>query len=125
MGTNYLVNSNSYAETGGEIPDNSDLNLYLTYGKYYARTAVSAATMINCPTSQGFSMYVIRRTASGYTQLIMDNSGRIFLRYTHLYIPDNFAVIQCSGCDVLRTNSSGCSYKRTGDRGRTVQHIIV
>lgn len=52
------LNSHSYTSVGEDIPENSDLNNYATPGKYKCNDAARAATLINCPVSYGFSMYV-------------------------------------------------------------------
>jgi len=75
---------NMYTKTGTVIAsDGEDLNAYWTVGKYYCQSSARAQTLQNCPTDAGFSLYVIRRTTGGGTQLIEDNVGELYIRYNN------------------------------------------
>lgn len=75
---------NMYTKTGTVISsDGEDLNTYWTMGKYYCQSSARAQTLQNCPTDAGFSLYVIRRTTGGGTQLIEDNVGELYIRYNN------------------------------------------
>lgn len=68
----------SLSNYGTQIPDNSDLNSYITPGKYYVSNGTSANTLSNAPTiTGGFTMFVLERTNGPQrTQIIyMNNSG--------------------------------------------------
>lgn len=68
----------SLSNNGTQIPDNSDLNSYITPGKYYVSNGTSANTLSNAPTiTGGFTMFVLERTNGPQrTQIIyMNNSG--------------------------------------------------
>jgi len=75
---------NMYTKVGTVIAsDGEDLNTYWTMGKYYCQSSARAQTLQNCPTNADFSLYVIRRTTSGATQLIEDNVGELYIRYSN------------------------------------------
>ena len=66
---------------GTSIPNNSDLDTYTTVGKYYMGSESGAQTLINCPTTTNFAMYVITRTSSNIlTQIIIGLNGRMYVR---------------------------------------------
>ena len=65
---------------GTSIPSGSDLNDYRTIGKYYASANSIAASLENCPTTQNFVMWVFIRTDSVPSQLILDLTGKLFIR---------------------------------------------
>ena len=68
----------SLSNNGTQIPDNSDLNSYITPGKYYVINSTSANTLSNAPTiTGGFTMFVLERTnGTQRTQIIyMNNAG--------------------------------------------------
>lgn len=69
--------------TGTLIPDNSDLNDYKTFGKYYTPNTTTASTLSNAPAIKGgFTLYVMRRTTNQVTQFILMNSnGRVITYY--------------------------------------------
>lgn len=71
---------NSYMELGDTIESSSDLNNFVVTGKYSAGTSV-ATTLVNCPTSVGFSMYVEVFTSTGKKQTLIDNNGATWTRY--------------------------------------------
>ena len=68
-----------------EIPKDSDLNTYKTFGQYRASTAGIAQSLANCPVSnKGFIMFVINgcanSNASGLQIIIPDTGESIFVR---------------------------------------------
>lgn len=67
----------SLSNNGTQIPDNSDLNSYITPGKYYVSNGASANTLSNTPTiTGGFTMFVLKRTdGTQRTQIIYMNSS--------------------------------------------------
>ena len=73
------VFTNSYMDVGTTIESSTNLNTITTVGKYSARTAV-VSSLLNCPTTTGFSMYVEIFTTSGKKQTIIDNNGATYTR---------------------------------------------
>lgn len=66
---------------GTAIPQNADLNTYKTNGKYYAGSESLAQTLLNCPTSTNFVMFVFQRTTNSiYSQLIITLHGKMYIR---------------------------------------------
>ncbi len=66
---------------GTSIPSGADLDTYRTIGKYYASSNALAQSLLNCPTSQNFMMYVFVRTSDGtQSQMIIDLNGKLYLR---------------------------------------------
>ena len=65
---------------GTSISSGSDLNDYRTIGKYYANANSVAASLTNCPTTQNFVMWVFIRTDSVPSQIIIDLTGKMFIR---------------------------------------------
>lgn len=69
-------------DKGVSIPNNSDLDTYITPGKYYCGSTDSSATLVNSPvTNDNFVLYVLRRTTgSSITQIIITLNGKLFIR---------------------------------------------
>lgn len=65
---------------GVSIPSSSDLNNYTAIGKYYASSNSLAASLVNCPTTQNFMMYVFYRTSGTPSQMIIDLTGKLYIR---------------------------------------------
>lgn len=79
------VKTNSYMELGTTIAKNTNINTIIDVGKY-SSTSATAATLTNCPTTVGFSMYVELFTSAGKKQTIIDNNG---YTYTRINISNN------------------------------------
>lgn len=67
-------------EKGTSISSDEDLDDYRTIGKYYANSNSIAASLKNCPTTQNFVMWVFVRTNSAPSQIIIDLTGKMFIR---------------------------------------------
>ena len=66
---------------GTNILSGADLDEYKTVGKYYAVNATTATSLVNCPTTQNFVLYVFSRTTSSVvTQMIIDLNGKMYVR---------------------------------------------
>lgn len=65
---------------GESISSSADLNDYNAIGKYYANANSIATSLKNCPTKQNFVMWVFVRTNSALTQIIIDLTGKMFIR---------------------------------------------
>lgn len=65
---------------GTIISSDDDLDDYTTIGKYYANSNSVAANLKNCPTTQNFVMWVFVRTNSAPSQIIIDLTGKMFIR---------------------------------------------
>lgn len=65
---------------GISIPKGADLNDYKTYGKYYVNSESLAQTLLNCPTTTNFAMFVFERTANIFSQLIIALNGKMYIR---------------------------------------------
>ena len=67
--------------TGTSIPSGADLNTYTTLGKYFAGSADTAASLLNCPTTENFTLFVLRRTSgAALTQVLIGLNGRTYVR---------------------------------------------
>lgn len=60
---------------GTVIKSNTDLNDVVKEGKYFCSASSVAKTLVNCPATVGFSMYVLKQggTNRGYMQMIISN----------------------------------------------------
>lgn len=66
---------------GISIPNGSDLDTYTTDGKYFISSESGAATLLNCPISTNFMLYVTTRTTgSSKTQIIVGLNGKMYVR---------------------------------------------
>ena len=57
------------------IPADSDLDTYTTIGKYSAVNDATVKTLVNCPVTSNFVLYVYKRASSSVNQLIMSRTG--------------------------------------------------
>ncbi len=77
----WTVLSDPTAYRGIAIPANSDLNTYITPGKYVSGDSAVSNSLTNCPvTGFGFTMTVEVSSANYFKQIIIDNSMNIYLR---------------------------------------------
>ena len=67
-------------EKGTSIPKGADLDDYKVIGKYYASTNTIAESLKNSPTTQNFAMWVFIRTSGVESQVIIDLTGKMFIR---------------------------------------------
>jgi len=65
---------------GEALSSGADLDVYKTVGKFYANSNSIAKSLLHCPTTQNFMMYVFVRTGSVKSQLIIDLAGRLYIR---------------------------------------------
>ena len=65
---------------GTSIPGSADLDAYTTIGKYFAASNATAQSLSNCPTTQNFLMYVFYRASSSPSQMIIDLTGKLYIR---------------------------------------------
>ena len=65
----------NWFDNGTSIPSGSDLDTYTTQGKYYAVNDATAESLINCPVTSNFVLYVYKRTSGSTNQLIMSRTG--------------------------------------------------
>lgn len=65
---------------GVAISSGSDLNTYTAIGKYFASSNTLASSLINCPTTQNFMLYVFIRGNSSTSQMIIDLAGKLYIR---------------------------------------------
>lgn len=66
---------------GTSIPTGSDLDTYTTVGKYFMGSESGAQSLLNCPTTTNFCMYVIVRTSgSSKTQIVVCLNGKMYVR---------------------------------------------
>lgn len=65
------------------IPDDSDLNEFIEPGTYFCN-ATTAKTLINCPVTTGFKLYIGASTPTGgyYFQIIQNYQNDFYIRYT-------------------------------------------
>lgn len=76
----------SLSYVGTEIPDSSDLNSYISSGRYYCLTAASAATLTNCPiTDAGFTLVVMNSNNGRYQQFLFGYQNR------HIYYRGSYS----------------------------------
>ncbi len=67
--------------SGTSIPTGSDLDTYTTVGKYFMGSESGAQSLLNCPTTTNFCMYVIVRTSgSSKTQIVVCLNGKTYVR---------------------------------------------
>ena len=69
--------------TGTNIPSESDLDTYITPGKYFCNSVSISKTLVNSPvTGDNFAMYVFHRTSGGKSinQLIITLNGELYIR---------------------------------------------
>lgn len=68
--------------TGEEaIPANSDLDTYTIPGKYYCGAESIAQSLINCPTTTNFTLYVFKRTTGqSINQMIIALNSKMYVR---------------------------------------------
>ena len=67
---------------GTRIPDNSDVNSYMTPGKYYSPSTTTTSTMSNAPVAGGFSLLVVINGADWVNQYATPvNGSQIKHRY--------------------------------------------
>lgn len=67
--------------TPESIPSGSDLNTYMTPGHFSANSNAIASTLTNSPTTINFTLFVIYRTSSLISQIIIGSSNSIFMRH--------------------------------------------
>lgn len=65
---------------GTSIPSNSDLDTYTTVGVYYASNEAIAQTLVNCPATGNFKMYVFTRTSGNSINQLIFGRNSIFIR---------------------------------------------
>lgn len=77
-GTTDKLEKNAITSVGTEIPENSDLNAYISDGVYYSSGAATSATLGNAPfTTCGFRLMVFPTIAgNGYKKQIVLPSGK-------------------------------------------------
>lgn len=77
---------------GIEIPKNSNLNDYITPGKYYSVNTENTSTITGKPSyvGGGFSLYVLRQGYNGAMQVIVQNTGNSNFAYSRLYVSGRF-----------------------------------
>lgn len=75
-----FVTDNFFGEPTA-ISSGDDLNNYTTPGHYSANTGTVAGSLSNCPVSSNFSLFVIWRTDSLKSQMLIPASKYFFLRY--------------------------------------------
>lgn len=63
------------------IPSGASLNDYMTVGHYTANTGTIATSLSNCPTTVNFSLFVIYRTETLISQIIIAATNAIWIRY--------------------------------------------
>ena len=74
-----LNNKIDWFSKGISIPSDSDLDTYTEQGKYFAANDTTANSLVNCPTTSNFVMYVFKRTGGPINQLIMTRTT-IYMR---------------------------------------------
>ncbi|MBR5306683.1 MAG: hypothetical protein IKU47_07160 [Oscillospiraceae bacterium] len=75
------VDGIDWFNSGTSIPSGADLNNYKTVGKYYASNESTAKTLLNCPTTTNFALFVFSRTSNGVvSQMIIGLNGRMHMR---------------------------------------------
>lgn len=69
------LQSTLITKLGTVIKSNTDLNDVVKEGKYFCAASSVAITLVNCPVTVGFSMYVLKQggTNRGYMQMIVAN----------------------------------------------------
>ena len=79
--TDNLIDTIDWFSSGTSIPSSSDLDTYTTPGKYFIGSESAAQTLLNCPTTTNFCLYVIVRTnGSSKTQLLIALNGKLYIR---------------------------------------------
>lgn len=63
------------------ITSGADLNTYTTVGHYSANSSTAASSLSNCPTTANFTLFVIWRTVSYKTQIIIPGGNTLYIRY--------------------------------------------
>lgn len=71
------VEINEKKEKTKRLPDNADLNTYITEGIWYTNSNASAATVLNSPTILSFNIEVIITSGSNRVQIIRENNAGI------------------------------------------------
>lgn len=78
------VDAIDWFKTGIKIPANSDLDTYMTPGKYYCNSTSDSKTLVNSPVaSDNFALFVMARTSSNtasLTQIIITLNGMLYIR---------------------------------------------
>ena len=83
---NALIDGIDWFSQGVKIPSNSDLNEYMTPGKYYVQNGTTARTLINIPNGlvENFVMYVFKRTHSNaLNQMLITINSALYIRGTN------------------------------------------
>lgn len=78
------VDAIDWFKTGTKIPANSDLDTYMTPGKYYCNSTSDSKTLVNSPVANdNFALFVMARTSSNtasLTQIIITLNGMLYIR---------------------------------------------
>lgn len=63
------------------LANGSDLDTLTTVGHYSANSGSAASSMVNCPTTANFSLFVILRTDTYVSQIIIAATTNLYYRY--------------------------------------------